>query len=83
MPKMKLIPLDNFWNFVISLPGIELIPQSITTAPGLTQSPLTISGRPIPTTRISAALVCVKKKQKRYGFIIAHLLIDMLPHHII
>lgn len=35
---------------------IELIPQSITTAPGLIQLPFTISGRPMATTRISACL---------------------------
>merc|ERR1719315_799230 len=33
---------------------MELIPQSITTAPGLTQSCLTISGLPTATTSISA-----------------------------
>jgi len=37
------------------IPGIELMPQSITTAPGLIQSPLTISARPIATTTISAS----------------------------
>lgn len=37
-----------------SIPGIGFIPQSITTAPGLIQSPLTSFGLPMPTTRISA-----------------------------
>lgn len=39
---------------IIISPGIALIPQSITTAPGLIHDPFTISGWPIPTTRISA-----------------------------
>ena len=34
--------------------GNELIPQSTTTAPGLTQSRLTSSGLPTATTRMSA-----------------------------
>jgi hypothetical protein len=37
-----------------NLPGIAFIPQSMTTAPGLTQLPLTNSGFPTATTRISA-----------------------------
>ena len=38
-----------------SLPfSIRLIPTSITTAPSLTQEDVTIFGRPIATTRISA-----------------------------
>ena len=34
--------------------GHRLMPTSITTAPGLTQSPRTISGRPTAATRMSA-----------------------------
>lgn len=33
---------------------MAFIPQSMTTAPGFTQSPFTNSGCPIPTTKISA-----------------------------
>lgn len=36
-----------------TIPGTELMPQSMTTAPGLTQSPFTNSGCPIATTRMS------------------------------
>ena len=36
------------------VPGTWLIPQSMTTDPSFTHSPLTISARPAPTTRISA-----------------------------
>lgn len=36
-------------------PEIELIPQSITSAPGLTQSPFTKLALPIATTKISAS----------------------------
>lgn len=39
-------------------PEIGLIPQSMTTAPGLIQDPRTISPLPIATTRMSAVLVC-------------------------
>lgn len=39
------------------IPEIELIPQSITTAPGLIQSPFTNFGLPIATTKISASLI--------------------------
>src|SRR5690606_13683154 len=38
------------------LPSRLLIPTSITTAPGLTQSPFTISGCPTAATSISACL---------------------------
>lgn len=41
-------------NIARFLPGIGLIPQSMTTAPGLIQSPLINFGLPIPTTTISA-----------------------------
>lgn len=41
----------------IYLPVIELMPQSITTAPGLIQSPLTNLARPMATTKISASRV--------------------------
>lgn len=44
------------------LPGIALIPQSITTAPGFTHDPLTSSGCPIPTTKMSA---CDTYRNKR------------------
>lgn len=40
-----------------SLPGTALMPQSMTTAPFLIQSPLTSSGCPMATTRISARTV--------------------------
>ncbi len=43
--------LSYFW---VVLPGIELMPQSITTAPCFIQSPFTILGCPIPTISMSA-----------------------------
>lgn len=36
-------------SYLCNLPGIEFIPQSMTTAPGLTHDPFTISGTPMPT----------------------------------
>lgn len=36
-------------------PSIELMPQSMTTAPGLIHDSLTISARPMATTKMSAA----------------------------
>lgn len=44
-----------------NIPDIELIPQSITTAPGLIQSPFTNFGLPIATTNTSASLICQQK----------------------
>lgn len=38
-------------------PGMELMPQSMTTAPGFIQAPRTISGRPTATTSMSAFLI--------------------------
>lgn len=38
-----------------SIPDMEFIPQSITTAPGLIQSPFTNFGLPIATTNTSAS----------------------------
>lgn len=49
--KMKM---ECYYYLKLSLPGIELIPQSITTAPSLIHSPFTIFGWPIPTTSMSA-----------------------------
>jgi hypothetical protein len=41
------------------IPGIELMPTSMTTAPGLIHEPLTNSACPIATTRISACFIWV------------------------
>jgi hypothetical protein len=41
------------------IPGKELIPQSITIAPGFIQSPFTMLGCPIPTTSISASAIYI------------------------
>jgi len=43
------------------IPGTEDIPQSMTTAPGFIQSPFTISGWPMATTKMSALAVCKHK----------------------
>lgn len=47
----------RYKNHKSNSPGIALMPQSMTTAPGLIQAPFTISGRPIPTTKMSARRV--------------------------
>lgn len=55
---MNLVSINSYFERVVKkqkcIPGIGLMPQSMTTAPGLIQSPLTNSGWPIPTTKISA-----------------------------
>jgi hypothetical protein len=48
------LPIIIIYLNKYNLPGIAFIPQSMTTAPGLTQLPLTNSGFPTATTRISA-----------------------------
>ena len=40
---------------------MELMPQSMTTAPGFTQSPFTNSALPMATTKMSAVLTFHKK----------------------
>lgn len=51
---MEIIILNNNTQKLKILPGMEFIPQSITTAPFLIHEPFTNSGTPIPTTTISA-----------------------------
>ena len=46
----------SFWPLFFEASGTALIPQSMTTAPGLTQSFLTSSGTPQATTKMSACL---------------------------
>jgi hypothetical protein len=45
-------------------PSIELMPQSMTTAPGLIQDSLTISARPMATTKMSAAAALINYDNK-------------------
>ena len=40
------------------VPAMKLVPTSMTTAPGLSQDPLTKRGCPIAATTISACLIC-------------------------
>ena len=51
-------PLGSTHPFLEVSSSKELMPTSITTAPGLIQSALTISARPAAQTTISASLTC-------------------------
>ena len=55
----------SFRRTGVDWPGTWLMPQSITTAPGRIQSPFTISGRPIATTRICASRTCRNQPHTR------------------
>src|SRR6266704_2428417 len=53
------------WPFFVDGSSTRFVPTSITTAPGLTMSPVTNSGFPIATTRISASRVTVLTSRVR------------------
>ena len=48
-------------RLLASASGIRFMPTSITTAPGFTMSPVTISARPAATMRMSARRVCARE----------------------
>mmetsp|Transcript_23997 Transcript_23997/g.48802 ORF Transcript_23997/g.48802 Transcript_23997/m.48802 type:complete len:202 (-) Transcript_23997:279-884(-) len=51
----------SLYPLVVSGAGLEFIPTSMTTAPGLIQSPWTISAEPMAATTMSARRTCSER----------------------